>query len=80
MKSIRLIIVIMLLSIMTSCNQQNTTQNEFVVFANHENMNDELRESLFECLNAEDIEYQVDSDKNVLIKKTNTEHAVVRCS
>lgn len=81
MKNFRLIIIcIMLLSIFTSCNQQNTTQNEFVVYANHENMNDELRESLFKCLNNEEIEYQVDSEKNILIKKKNTEHAVVRCS
>lgn len=81
MNSFRLIILcILLLSIATSCNQKNTTQNEFVVYANHENMNDELRESLFKCLNTEEIEYQVDSDKNVLIQKKNTEHAVASCS
>jgi hypothetical protein len=69
-----------LLSLITSCNQQNTTNNKFVVYAHHENMNDELRKSLFKCLNTEKIEYQVDSDKNVLIKKKNIDHAVVHCS
>lgn len=32
-------------------------------------MKDELRESLFICLNTEEIIYQVDNDNNVLIKK-----------
>lgn len=71
---------IILLSLVTSCNQQNTEQDEFVVFADHQNMNDELRESLFNCLTSEEIMYQVDNDKNVLIKKKDVNHAVMHCS
>ncbi len=52
----------------------------FFIFANNENMNDELREYLFKCLNTEGIEYRVDKDKNVLIQEKDSDLAVVRCS
>lgn len=70
----------MLLSVVTACNQQNPEQDKFVIFAHHENMNDKLRESLSICLNTEEITYQVDDDKNVLIKNKDVDHAVMRCS
>jgi hypothetical protein len=60
---------VLLLSLITACNHQNADEDKFVGFAHHENMNNELRESLFKCLNAIKIEYKVDNDKNVLIKK-----------
>lgn len=37
-------------------------------------MKDELRESLFICLNTEEIIYQVDNDNNKYV-----DHAVTRC-
>jgi len=70
----------LLLSLVTACNQQKVDKDEFVVFAHQENMNDELRESLFICLNTEEIIYQVDNDNNVLIKNKDVDHAVTRCS
>lgn len=60
--------------------RQKDDNNEFFVYAHNENMNDELRESLFKCLNTEEIEYRVDNDKNVLIKKKDSDLAVARCS
>jgi hypothetical protein len=69
--------VITLLIIITGCNQKN---NYFFVFADHENLPNESRESLIECLNAEGIDYKVDSEENVLIKKKNSVIAVSRCS
>lgn len=39
----------------------------------------ELRESLFICLNTEEIIYQVDNANNVLIKNKDVDHAVTRC-
>jgi len=81
LKNFRPIIVfILLLSLVTACNQQKVNQDEFVVFAHHENMNNELRESLFICFNTEEIIYQVDNDNNVLIKNKDVNHAVTRCS
>ncbi|MDM5248266.1 MULTISPECIES: hypothetical protein [unclassified Lysinibacillus] len=81
MKNFRPIIALMLLlSFVTACNQQKVDKDEFVVFAHQENMNDELRESLFICLNTEEIIYQVDNDNNVLIKNKDVDHAVTRCS
>lgn len=81
MRTFRSIIVcIISLSLVTACSQHNSEQDEFVVFAHHENMNDELRESLFKCLANEEILYRVDNDKNVLIKNKDVDHAVIRCS
>lgn len=73
-------VTITLLILITGCNQQKDDNNEFFVYAHNENMNDELRESLFKCLNTEEIEYKVDNDKNVLIKKKDSDLAVARCS
>lgn len=72
----RIIVSILILSLVTGCNRQD----EFVIFTNHENMNEELRESLFKCLNTEEIIYQVDDNNNVLIMHKDIEHAVIRCS
>lgn len=72
--------IMLLLILLTGCNNQNTERNEFSVWANNENMNDDLRESLFKCLDEEEIEYQVDDKKNVLIKNNDIEKAVNRCS
>jgi ABC-type uncharacterized transport system auxiliary subunit len=76
----RTLVTLILLFLITGCNQQNDNNNEFFVFAHNENMSDELRESLFKCLNTEEIEYKVDNDKNVLIKKKDSDLAVARCS
>ncbi|WP_202077961.1 hypothetical protein [Caldalkalibacillus salinus] len=76
----RVLVTIFLLSLFTGCNQQNDKSNGFFVFAKNENMNNELRESLFKCLNTEEIEYKVDKDKNVIIQKKDSELAVARCS
>lgn len=73
-------VTITLLILITGCNQQKDDNNEFFVYAHNENMNDELRESFFKCLNTEEIEYKVDNDKNVLIKKKDSDLAVARCS
>ncbi|MGO4890641.1 hypothetical protein ACJ2A9_23145 [Anaerobacillus sp. MEB173] len=78
MKSFRqTLVTITLLIFITGCNQQN---NDFFVFADHKNMNNELRQSLIKCLNTEEIEYKLDSDENVLIKKKDSDLAVARCS
>jgi hypothetical protein len=70
-------VTITLLLLITGCNQRD---NDFIVFADHENLPDESRVSLIKCLNTEGIEYKVDSEENVLIKKKNSELAVSRCS
>lgn len=81
MSGFRLTMVTITLQILiTGCNQQKDDNNEFFVYAHNENMNDELRESLFKCLNTEEIEYKVDNDINVLIKKKDSDLAVARCS
>lgn len=81
MKTFKYILIyIIVTSLVTGCNQRDADQYEFVVFAHHENMNDELRSSLFKCLNTEKVEYQVDDDKNVLVKKKDVDHAVMSCS
>ncbi|KRE33499.1 hypothetical protein [Paenibacillus sp. Soil522] len=38
-----ILIYIIVTSLVTGCNQRDADQYEFVVFAHHENMNDELR-------------------------------------
>lgn len=76
----RIMVSIMLLILLTGCNNQNTERHDFSVWAKNENMNDELRESLFKCLDDEEIVYQVDDKKNVLIKNNDIEKAVNRCS
>lgn len=78
MKSFRQsLIMITFLIFVSGCNQQN---NEFFVFADDENMNEELRQSLIQCLNTEEIQYKVDSQQNVLIKQKDSNLAVTRCS
>jgi hypothetical protein len=69
-----------LIALITGCTQLNTSQEKFVVFASHENMNHELRESLLKCLNTLEIRYQLDKDENVLIMKKDSDHAISRCS
>ncbi len=73
-------LLILMLILISGCTQHSNSGNEFLIYAHHENMNDELRESLFKCLIAEEIEYKIDRDKNVLIKKKDLKPAVARCS
>lgn len=73
----RSFVTITLLIFITGCNQQN---NDFFVFADHTNMNNESAQSLIHCLNTEKIEYKLDRDENVLIKKKDSKAAVARCS
>lgn len=53
---------------------------EYFIYSNHENSNDELREYLFKCLEKEGIEYKLDEERSVWIKKKDNEKAVIRCS
>jgi PBP1b-binding outer membrane lipoprotein LpoB len=76
----RYLLIIFFLFLFTGCSQNSTEQETFVIWASNENMNDELREALFNCLDNEKIEYQVDNEKNVLIKNKDVNEAVARCS
>ncbi|WP_156505948.1 MULTISPECIES: hypothetical protein [Bacillaceae] len=78
MRSVRkTICTIILFTLMAGCSQ---TDNDYSVFANHENNSDELRKSLLECLNSEKIDYKVDNNKNVLIREKDMKQAVASCS
>ncbi len=76
----RVVITISLLLLITGCSQQNNADSKFAVFANNENLNNESRETLLQCLDTEDIDYKLDNDKNVLIKNNDIDIASARCS
>lgn len=62
------------------CSKQNVAHEEFFIFANYENMNNELIQSLCDCLENQGIEYIIDNENNVLIKRKDSGLAVTECS
>lgn len=76
---ITLSLLLLVVVIVTGCSK-NKSVDDYIIYSNHVNSSDELRVNLFKCLEKEDIEYQVDDEKNVLIKKKDNEKAVMGCS
>lgn len=55
-------------------------ESEFVLYRDHESMDDVSRDYLMNCLDDRGIEFKLDSEKNVLIQKRDNEMAVASCS
>ena len=74
-----LIALFMLVSL-TAYASEATQNNEFVSYANHENMSEASRDYLINCLNDREIEVKVDREKNILIQERDMKVAVASCS
>lgn len=74
----RMIVALLFMLGLVGCQQKG--DHEFIIFASHVNMNEELKESLLQRLDNKNIEYIINEQNNVLLKKKDMDKAVICCS
>lgn len=67
------------LMIFSGCNSEKASQDKYIIWGKNMD-NEEIRNSLIKRLKDSNIEYQVDDEKNVLIKEKDSKKAAVCCS
>lgn len=67
-----ILIILFIPSLLIACN--NLEDEEYIIYSSN------FTDQLIECLDNEGVEYKLDDDENVLIKKKDNEKAVMRCA
>ncbi|AHN21371.1 Uncharacterised protein [Lysinibacillus sphaericus] len=75
-----LLSIVLCLSILSGCSNENRSNGTYVSFARKENLSDALRKSLFEQLKENDIEYIIDTEGSVYVSEKDINKAVSCCS
>jgi flagellar biosynthesis/type III secretory pathway M-ring protein FliF/YscJ len=73
------IILIILVGVILFFNHSKQPLN-YVIFASSQNINAELRETLVNRLETNDIPYQIDNNGNIKISEKDVKKAIICCS